>query len=203
MNGGGGEAVLVDEGMTERIALGELALTDEPQVSSSEERFAELVERRSRFVFRVAHAVLRNSHDAEDVAQDVFLKLYRSGAWAEMKDEKAYLARVAWRAAVDRRAANANGTGEILKDDSASGERTPEEAAVQANWSAVVQRLIDGLPDELRLPLALTATGELTSGEIAETLGIPEGTVRTRLMRARQILKEKLGQLAGGSLHGR
>lgn len=184
---------------TERIALGELALTDKREMAPCEERFAELVRRQSRFVFRVAHAVLRNSHDAEDVAQEVFLKLYRSGAWQEMREEKAYLARVAWRSAVDRRAINANGSGEALNRDSASAGQTPEEAALQANWSAVVQRLMDALPDELRLPLALTAAGELTSGEIAETLGIPEGTVRTRLLRARQILKEKLGRLAGGS----
>jgi DNA-directed RNA polymerase specialized sigma24 family protein len=49
----------------------------------------------------VAYAVLRNSHDAEDVVQEVFMKLYRSGVWHDMSDEKAYLARTAWRTAVD------------------------------------------------------------------------------------------------------
>jgi RNA polymerase sigma-70 factor (ECF subfamily) len=58
-----------------------------------------------------------------------------------------------------------------------------------------VQRIIDGLPEELRLPLALSATDELTSREIAVVMGISEGTVRTRIMRARQILKQKLTAL--------
>ncbi len=59
-----------------------------------------------------------------------------------------------------------------------------------SNWEAAVHRLIDSLPEELRQPLALSA--EMTSREIAATMGIAEGTVRTRLMRARQILREKI-----------
>src|SRR4051812_20814528 len=67
-----------------------------------EERFRDLVERQSRFVFRIAYAMLRNVQDAEDVVQEVFLKLFRGGAWEEMRDERAFLARTAWRMAVDR-----------------------------------------------------------------------------------------------------
>jgi RNA polymerase sigma-70 factor (ECF subfamily) len=51
---------------------------------------------------------------------------------------------------------------------------------------------MDALPEELRQPLALSGIDELSSAEIAAAMGIPEGTVRTRIMRARQILKEKL-----------
>jgi RNA polymerase sigma-70 factor (ECF subfamily) len=68
----------------------------------------------------------------------------------------------------------------------------PEEAALAADWNATVQRLVDALPQELRQPLALSTLGEMNSREIAETIGIAEGTVRTRLMRARHILKQKL-----------
>ena len=51
---------------------------------------------------------------------------------------------------------------------------------------------MDALPEELRQPLALSTVQELNSREIAAILDIPEGTVRTRLMRARQLLKQKL-----------
>lgn len=51
---------------------------------------------------------------------------------------------------------------------------------------------VDALPVELRQPLALSAVEELTSPKIAALLGIPEGTVRQRILRARQILKQKL-----------
>jgi RNA polymerase sigma-70 factor (ECF subfamily) len=189
-----GEPVLACERMTERIALGDKTLATERETAECEEPFAALVERQARFVFRVAYAALRNSQDAEDVAQDVFLKLYKTGAWRQMKEERAYLSRAAWRAAMDKRGRQRS---EALREDSASVEQTPEQAAVGANWSAVVHRLMDSLPDELRLPLALSAVDEMTSAEIAETLGIPQGTVRTRLMKARAVLKEKLARLLG------
>src|SRR5580704_10819710 len=120
-------------GHTERIGLGETTLADEREIAHCEERFAALVQRQSRFVFRVAHTVLRNSHDAEDAAQEVFLKLYKSGAWDKIKDERAYLSRVAWRVSVDKRA-KSHETGEALSGDSASPDETPEQAALQANW---------------------------------------------------------------------
>jgi RNA polymerase sigma-70 factor (ECF subfamily) len=50
-----------------------------------EAEFTEFVQRHSRFIFRVAYAVLRHAHDAEDVAQEVFLNLYRNGAWRDAK----------------------------------------------------------------------------------------------------------------------
>src|SRR6478735_12721670 len=65
--------------------------------------FAEVVERQWRFVFRVAYAVLLNAHDAEDAVQETFLKLYRNRGWQHVENERAYLARVAWREAVDLR----------------------------------------------------------------------------------------------------
>lgn len=52
--------------------------------------------------------------------------------------------------------------------------------------------MIDALPEDLRLPLVLSAFEELNSREIGSILGVPEGTVRTRLQRARQILRQKL-----------
>jgi RNA polymerase sigma-70 factor (ECF subfamily) len=66
---------------------------------------------------------------------------------------------------------------------------------VAANQHALVHSMIDALPEELRLPLVLSASDELTSREIATILGIPEGTVRTRLQRARQALRERIANL--------
>ncbi len=158
------------------------------------EAFALLVHRQSRFVFQVAYAMLRNSHDAEDVVQETFLSLYRSGAWRQMKDERAFLARAAWRQAVDRLRArpkhNQDDANILL--ELPSRDHDPEQTMLNADNQATVHRLIDALPEELRQPLALSTVQELNSREIAAVLDIPEGTVRTRLMRARQILKQKL-----------
>lgn len=167
--------------LTQQIALRDLAtVPDAPD-------FAALVERRSRFVFRVAYAVLRNSHDAEDVVQDTFFKLHRSGTWRGMEDEQAFLARAAWRLAVDRIAQRQRPVSEVKQT-----VESHEREVIQHDLESIVQRLIDALPEELRQPLALSAVEELNSRQIAEVMGIPEGTVRTRLLRARQILKEKL-----------
>jgi RNA polymerase sigma-70 factor (ECF subfamily) len=175
----------------------QLGLLQEAKLAREDE-FAALVERQARFVFRVAYARLRSGDDAEDVAQEVFLKVYRLGEWRSIQDERAYLARAAWRIATDRLARVRRRPTEEFDDKALrSAAENPEEAAISADWSAVVRRLMDSLPEELRMPLVLSAIEELKSGEIAEMLGIPEGTVRTRTMKARQILREKLTRLRG------
>ena len=163
--------------------------------------FAELVERQWRFVFRVAYAVLLNSHDAEDAVQETFLKLYRNHGWRSMENERAFLARVGWRVAVDRRSSSIRGTVPATSEsapemaDPQSLEPDPEEMLILANDHALIHSMIDALPEELRVPLVLASDSEFNSREIGRVLGLPEGTVRTRLQRARQLLRQKLAAL--------
>lgn len=151
--------------------------------------FAELVNRQSRFVYRVAYSVCRNAFDAEDVVQELFLKLYRGSAWERMKDERAFLARAAWRMAVSRLPRR---KPDVAERESTSPGLDPERERITDDRLARVHRLIDSLPEELRRPLTLSGIEEMTSREIAEVMDIPEGTVRTRIQRARQIVKNKL-----------
>ena len=74
----------------------------------------------------------------------------------------------------------------------------PEQMAVDADAVMLVHELMDALPEELRQPLALAAVDQMSSREVAAVLGIPEGTVRTRLMRGRNILREKLAAVLDG-----
>ena len=168
--------------------------------SGEEAEFTALVERQSRFVFRVAYAVLLNAADAEDVLQETFLKLYRNRGWQNIKNERAFLARVAWRIAVDHRQRTAQSadspyTTEDDLSDAPSPQPGPEQTLLAADRHAVVHSMVDTLPEELRVPLVLSAVDELNSCEIGRVLGVPEGTVRTRLQRARQLLRQKLGAL--------
>jgi RNA polymerase sigma-70 factor, ECF subfamily len=181
---------------TQAVALQETGLAAREESTAREARFAGLVERQSRFVFRVAYSLLRNSHDAEDAVQETFLKLYRGGAWDAIKDERAFLARASWRIAVDKLRKTRH--DQIDEHTALCGDASPEEAALTADWNATVDRLVDALPPDLRQPLALSTVEEMNSREIAEVMGIPEGTVRTRIMRARRILKEKLAGLMEG-----
>ena len=176
----------------QQIVFAEPRWAEEVEATSRDARFTSLVERQASFVFRVAYSVLRNVPDAEDVVQETFLKLYKGRGWEGMVDERAYLARAAWRLAVDWLPKQHE---DVNKIDAVATGRNPEQDAVAADWCTVVHRLMDALPDELRLPLALSTVEEMNSREIGEVMGIPEGTVRTRLMRARQILREQLAEL--------
>src|SRR5450432_1396265 len=136
--------------ISQQLAFPEQWVADD--AAAKEAEFACLVNRHSRFVFQVAYAILRNAHDCEDVVQETFLRLYRAGSWRELDSERAFLARVAWRAALDRLQKRKHEA--VALDVAASGE-SPEELAIAADRYAEVHRLIDALPEELRQPLAL------------------------------------------------
>jgi RNA polymerase sigma-70 factor, ECF subfamily len=174
-------------------------LPESERMAGCDEEFSLLVYRQHGFVFRVALALLRNRPDAEDIAQETFLKLYRNGRWRGMRDERAFLARTAWRLALDMRRAPAMEFTDIDADAMPSGAASPEQQAVSANSAAALHRMIDSLPEELRQPLALSGIDGMNSREIGKVLGLPEGTVRRRLMRARQLLKEKIVNVKGGA----
>ncbi len=178
---------------THQIELGEReTLTEDAREAGCEDAFSLLVYRQHRFVFRVAYALLGSVPDAEDVAQETFLKLFRGDGWKAMRDERAFLARMAWRLARDRQRAMPPRHAELDEQVMASGLASPEQQAVSADLTATIRRLIDALPEELRQPLLLSSVEQMSSREMAQVLGVAEGTVRTRLQRARGLLKEKL-----------
>jgi RNA polymerase sigma-70 factor (ECF subfamily) len=167
-------------------------------------RFAEMAERNARLMFRVAHSLLRSVQDAEDAVQEALLKLYRGNAWLRMEDERAFLARTVWRAGLDVAARRSKRT-EPLEDDAgrefAATGGTAEQSLVEHGERAALRRLIEALPEDLRQPLVLSAIEEMTSREVAIALGIPEGTVRTRVMRARTELKRRFEAMRVSNLH--
>ncbi|WP_263382614.1 RNA polymerase sigma factor [Granulicella arctica] len=166
------------------------------RTSERDEAFAGMVARQSRFMFRVAYSLLRNAHDAEDAVQEAFLKLYRGEAWQAMEDEKPFLARTVWRAAIDR--LPRKGMEDIAGMNLISTAPTPEGRTIELNEQELLRRLIHGLPEELRQVLVLSAVDEMTSREVAIVLGVPEGTVRTRQMRAKMELKKRFESMKGG-----
>lgn len=151
--------------------------------------FESLVHEHAGLIFKVAYGVLRNSHDAEDVVQETFLRVHRSGL-KEVQDVRAWLATIAFRLAIDRRRKPA--PLDIADFDFPSAGPDAEHTAIRRQQVERLQRLIDALPDELRHALVLSAVEELNSRQIGEILDIPESSVRGLIMRARQMLKEKL-----------
>jgi RNA polymerase sigma-70 factor (ECF subfamily) len=168
------------------------AIVPEAESCADHAAFQCFVERNMRFAFRVAWGLLRNRSDADDVVQECFLRLYRKRAWDGLDDERAWLARVVWRMARDRQRRPAREESGIEMDTITATDHSPEAAAVSSSAIHRIHRMIDALPEELRQPLVLSSLGEMTSAQIAVALGIPEGTVRTRIQRARMLLKQKL-----------
>ena len=165
-------------------------------MQAAQDELESAVREHSRTVYKVAFAALRNHHDAEDAAQETYLRFWRHREhWGEIRDHRAWLARTAWHVALDRRRGRREveleGAAESVRQLRAQGG-TPEEIAAQAQMTALLARLIASLPGDLRGVLTLSTVEELNSVEIAGVLGIPEGSVRTRLKRARELLREKL-----------
>ncbi len=166
------------------------------RAKSSDEALAALVREHSRVVYRIAYAALRHHQDAEDVTQETFLRVlrYRSKL-AAVADPKMWLARIAWRMAVDRskrRRSQSSVDDETSTLDLASDAPTVEARLAESQVTTILEKLIQALPGKLRQPLILSTVEEMSPRDVAVVLGIKESAVRSRVFRARQILKEKL-----------
>ena len=187
------------------MVAGEAILSGAATIERSQDEVLEaLVRQHSRLVYRIAYAVLRSHHDAEDATQETFLRVLRYGSkLAAVDDPKTWLARIAWRVAVDRskqrgRAGDSAGrSGEAVAEE-ASSESRADETVHGTQVGAALERLIAALPEKLREPLILSTIEEMSPREVAATLGINEAAVRSRVFRARQILREKLEHQIGG-----
>jgi RNA polymerase sigma-70 factor, ECF subfamily len=188
-----GEAIL--SGVTTMDRTG----AERERVEQNHQMLETLVRDHSRLVYRIAYAVLRRHHDAEDATQETFLRVLRyCSKLADVEEPKTWLARIAWRVAVDRSRRRIR-TREIPLEDPenssmevVSAEATADVALHGNEVSAALEKLVAALPDKLRQPLILTTIEELSPTEVAATLGINEAAVRSRVFRARQILREKL-----------
>jgi RNA polymerase sigma-70 factor, ECF subfamily len=161
-----------------------------------------VVRQHARLVYRIAYLLLRNHHDAEDATQETFVRVWRyRKRLPEVRDRKTWLARIAWRVALDRRKNVAEipitDAAEVVLNLYAAGEGA-EKIACDKQMAVLLDQLIATLPNKLRDPMLLSLDQELTHAEISRVLSIPESSVRTRLFRARQILRQKLFSILEG-----
>jgi len=186
-----------------RVVAGSVILSDAMAAAQSGENALEAaVREHARLVYRIAYSVLRNHHDAEDATQDTFVKVLRyDRKFERVRDRKTWLARIAWRVAVDRRRKRPEITLDELRasvDHLRSAIAAPEDLAITAEMTGLLARLIAGLPGQLRDAVTLSSIHEMTPRDVAQVLEISEAAVRSRLFRARQILKERMSALLEG-----
>ena len=143
--------------------------------------------------YRVARGVLRNDADAEDVAQEALLKAYRR--FARLRDRerfRGWLVRISFRLAIDR--VRSSRRRELRETAWSRQEQrsSTEDAAAQSEFQSHLARAMEELPDKHRLVLLLAAMEGHSLEEVAGMLGLPIGTVKSRLFFARKQLAEKL-----------
>src|SRR5215510_3350553 len=181
--------------------LNDASTMDEASSREQDRELEAIVRCHARFVYRITYLLLRNHHDAEDATQETFVRVWRHrDRLPEVLDRRAWLARIAWRVALDRRKKAAEisltDAAEAVFNLYAAGE-SAEKIASDKQMAVLLDQLISTLPGKLREPMLLSLNQELTNAEISKVLSIPENSVRTRLFRARQILRLKLSSILG------
>jgi RNA polymerase sigma factor (sigma-70 family) len=171
---------------------------------SAKEAFRVLVERHGPMVLRVCHQVLGDRHDAEDAAQAVFLVLARKAPAIRIDSSLApWLHGVARRVAAKARIrTTARRRAEIRTAIVAASVRANEGDWKTSNddWEAVHEE-VERLPEKYRAPVVLCYLDGQTYEETARRIGCPVGTVRVRLSRARDRLRNRLARRGFGPEH--
>ncbi len=179
------------------------AVADEPYQPPSWE---EIVATHSGRVYRLAYRLTGNQHDAEDLTQETFIRVFRSLSSYTPGTFEGWLHRITTNLFLDGVRRKKRIRMEPLGDDAAHvpgpvGPGSPERGYEHANLDHDIQRALDALPPEFRAAVVLCDIEGLSYEEIALTLGIKLGTVRSRIHRARAQLRASLAHRAPVEAH--
>jgi RNA polymerase sigma-70 factor (ECF subfamily) len=176
-------------------------------LAGDQNAFERLMRANNTALFRAARAIVRDDADAEDVVQEAYLAAYRHlGAFRGAARLSTWLTRIVINQALGRlRARRRDNVIELLDDAPGGapdtraeamneGPTSPEEGLAQVELRRLLERKIDALPLAFRTAFVLREVEEMTIEEAAECLGIPQATVRTRVFRARALLRASLAE---------
>lgn len=152
--------------------------------------FEKCVEKYENTVFRIAVNYCRDRHDAQDITQEVFLRFYRRGKQLDEQQTKLYLIRIAVNMSI-------NLTKSAWKTKVVTGDEfiaQLRDTSAECEQSLTVISAVRALPIKYRSVIHLYYYEQLSVRQIAGILKRRETTVQTQLMRARQMLKERIGE---------
>ncbi|MCK9303951.1 MAG: RNA polymerase sigma factor [Bacteroidales bacterium] len=170
-------------------------------ISGNKDAYRELVEKYQRMVFRTAIGFLHSREDAEDITQDIFIKVYESLKSFKGKSEfSTWLYRITINTSINF--ANRNKKNWLLQSienlfDKSNNEKNPLELLETSERDHMVREAIDSLPDAQRTAFVLSKYEELPQKKIALIIGKSEGAVEQLLNRAKMNLQKKLNPAVG------
>lgn len=155
----------------------------------------EVAREHGRFLYNVAYRLTGNDDDARDLVQESLLRVRRGLETYQPGSLEGWLARIVTNVFLDEVRRKRRRPVTALPDDPdwvLPAEVGADEAAVAAGLSTEIQHALASLPEEFRVPVVLRDVADRTYEEIAESLGVPVGTVRSRLHRGRRMLRTAL-----------
>jgi RNA polymerase sigma-70 factor (ECF subfamily) len=150
-------------------------------------------------VYSLAHYLLKNAADAEDATQECYLRALRHFETFRGTAIKPWLLAILRNVCRAEYARRGGGATDSLQEDGAAectttlwseAQQTPEAEILRSLDVQSMQSLIDGLPEQFRETLVLREINDLSYREIADVIGVPVGTVMSRLARARALLRD-------------
>lgn len=158
------------------------------------EAFSELISRYKRLIYSVAYKFTRDSEEVNDMAQEAFIKIYRSlSRYDDQYKFSTWSVKVATNICLDhvrRKKLNSVSLEEI--ENYTGTSNSPEEYYLRKEKSQVLKDAIDGLPEIYRVPIVMYHQKGMSYKEISEYLGKPMSIIKNRIFRARNTLKENL-----------
>ncbi len=188
---------------------GRRQVTDEELVRAGRrgetEAFAEIVLRYKDRIYNLAYRMFGSREEAEDIAQETFLHIFRALESFRVEERfSPWIYRIATNLCLDRLRKMKHTVASLdapvgpdgdIPQQVADWSHAPEKSYELTEMRADTQEAINGLPPKYKVVVVLRHLQDLSYDEIARVLGIPQGTVKTRLFRAREILRRKLGKL--------
>jgi RNA polymerase sigma-70 factor (ECF subfamily) len=147
--------------------------------------------------YNLAYWLMRDGHDAEDIVQEAYMRAYRRFSTFKGENGRAWLLTIVRNCSYDllkrnRTRSRNDAFDEKVHTTSTTSTRDPEAAVLREERAELVRNALTDLPPEYREILILREMEELSYSEIASTMGVPVGTVMSRLSRARNRLQQNL-----------
>jgi len=175
-------------------------------IEGDNDAFGELLTRYKNLVYSVALRMVSDKDEADDLAQEIFIKLYRNLEKYQPEYRfSTWTMKVATNHVIDHRRKKRQETvsidemGDSLAADTAA---SPEAAYIAKEQTEMLRGLIDDLPEMYKVPIVLYHQQGLSYSEISEITGEPLSKVKNRIFRGRKMMKESLVEMRRGESYG-